>query len=91
MGQQALLANTSQTGVPAIARPTTSLKAIRLVLPAKTISDRFDSVTHSIDQRRAWNASESRTFAALRDALLPKLLSGEIRVGNAERIIEEAT
>jgi type I restriction enzyme S subunit len=31
----------------------------------------------------------SRTLAALRDALLPKLLSGEVRVGEPERFIEK--
>jgi len=31
---------------------------------------------------------ESRTLAALRDALLPKLISGEVRVIDAERMIE---
>jgi type I restriction enzyme S subunit len=30
---------------------------------------------------------ESRTLAALRDALLPKLISGELRVGDAERVL----
>jgi type I restriction enzyme S subunit len=33
--------------------------------------------------------SESRTLAALRDALLPKLISGEIRVKDAERFLKE--
>jgi type I restriction enzyme S subunit len=31
---------------------------------------------------------ESRTLAAMRNALLPKLVSGELQVKNAERIIE---
>jgi len=31
---------------------------------------------------------ESRTFAALRDALLPKLISGEIRVKAADNYLE---
>ncbi len=87
-GQQALLANTSQTGVPAIARPTTSLKAIRLVLPPKSIADWYDGITQAIDQRRAWNVSESGNLAVLRDALLPKLLSGEIRVADADKPAE---
>jgi hypothetical protein len=30
-------------------------------------------------------------LSAIRDALLPKLLSGEIRVNEAERIAEEIT
>jgi type I restriction enzyme S subunit len=32
---------------------------------------------------------QSRTLAAIRDALLPKLLSGEIRLGDFERALEE--
>lgn len=34
---------------------------------------------------------ESRTLASLRDSLLPKLLSGEIRLRDAERAVEAAT
>ena len=34
------------------------------------------------------NQSESRTLATLRDTLLPKLLSGEIRLRDAERAVE---
>lgn len=33
------------------------------------------------------NILESRTLAALRDTLLPKLISGEIRVKDAERFV----
>jgi type I restriction enzyme S subunit len=36
------------------------------------------------------NLGESNSLTTLRDALLPKLLSGEIRVQDAERRIEEA-
>jgi len=32
---------------------------------------------------------ESRTLAALRDALLPKLLSGELRVKEAEKLVDD--
>jgi type I restriction enzyme S subunit len=32
---------------------------------------------------------QCRTLAALRDALLPKLISGEIRVKDAERFLKE--
>lgn len=37
------------------------------------------------------NADESRTLTQLRDALLPKLMSGDIRIKDAEQFIEEAT
>jgi type I restriction enzyme S subunit len=33
---------------------------------------------------------QSRTLAAIRDALLPKLISGELRVKGAERVVAEA-
>jgi type I restriction enzyme S subunit len=36
------------------------------------------------------NRRESRTLAATRDLLLPKLMSGEIRVRDAEKIVEAA-
>ena len=35
--------------------------------------------------------AESRTLAALRDTLLPKLITGELRVKDAERFIGRVT
>ncbi|MCC6627191.1 MAG: restriction endonuclease subunit S [Chloroflexi bacterium] len=43
-------------------------------------------MTESLWQR----AVESRTLATMRDALLPKLISGEVRVGEAARTVAEA-
>lgn len=40
---------------------------------------------------RVWNnVDANRTVRALRDALLPKLLSGELRVPEAERVVGKA-
>jgi type I restriction enzyme, S subunit len=36
-------------------------------------------------------ANESRNLAELRDTLLPKLMSGEIRVRDAEKVVEDVT
>jgi type I restriction enzyme S subunit len=36
------------------------------------------------------NVEASRSLAQLRDTLLPKLISGELRVPDAERILGEA-
>jgi len=41
-------------------------------------------------QRQAVASVESRTLASLRDTLLPKLISGELRVPDAERIVGRA-
>ncbi len=50
---------------------------------ARSNIDGLSSVIHAA--RR-----ESQDLAALRDALLPRLVSGELRVRAAEKIVEEA-
>jgi type I restriction enzyme S subunit len=41
-------------------------------------------------RQRQWaSLVENRSLAALRDALLPKLMSGELRVRDAEKQVEE--
>jgi HsdM N-terminal domain/Type I restriction modification DNA specificity domain len=85
-GQNQLLANTSQTGVPAIARPTTSLKAIRLVSPPLDVLQSFEKRINAFVDRAIANGLECRTLSALRDSLLPKLLSGEVRAHECDFI-----
>ena len=46
--------------------------------------EQFHRACATLYERAEHNRRESRTLAALRDALLPKLLSGEIRVKDAE-------
>ena len=48
--------------------------------PNWAVIDGFHSIAGEIDARIRANVYESRTLAALRDTLLPKLLSGQIRV-----------
>jgi type I restriction enzyme S subunit len=48
----------------------------------------MDPVIGPIAESTWRRAVQSRTLAALRDTLLPKLLSGELRVKDAEQIIE---
>ena len=79
-GQHKLLANTSSTGVPSISRPVTYLRSIKLCLPPKALCDRFNEIVSGLHLKVGWNTAESRTLASLRDTLLPKLVSGEVRV-----------
>ncbi|MCB9539891.1 MAG: restriction endonuclease subunit S [Myxococcales bacterium] len=51
----------------------------------------FKGATSALFDRIKGNSDESRTLAALRDTLLPKLISGEIRVPEAEAAVEAAT
>ena len=48
----------------------------------KTISPIYQNIKNRIE--------ESQTLAKLRDVLLPKLISGELRIPQAEKMVEEA-
>jgi type I restriction enzyme S subunit len=65
--------------------------AISCVKPKQAIIEAFETMVAPIDSRIEATERESRTLAALRDALLPKLISGEIRVGDAERFLERVS
>jgi type I restriction enzyme S subunit len=56
--------------------------------PPATTAQKFRATTSPFFDRIKANADESRTLAALRDALLPRLISGEIRVPEAEDAVE---
>ena len=80
-GQHRLLANTSSTGVPSISQPVSYLRGLQIVVPPEFLLHTFDSIARSIYRRVAANKHESEILAILRDAILPKLISGEVRVG----------
>ena len=61
----------------------------QLALPPEPIAKSFDVFVRSSVERITANVHESRTLAALRDTLLPKLISGEMRVENAGRILTD--
>ena len=73
--------------------PRTSWKIMRtypMVKPSDTIADAFQSICEPMIDRILANIEENQTLAQTRDLLLPKLMSDEIRVSEAERQIEEA-
>jgi len=57
------------------------------IVPSRALLDAFDSSVQPLLQRIYEADNESRTLAAMRDALLPKLLSGEMRVGAAGKLV----
>jgi type I restriction enzyme, S subunit len=66
--------------------PADGLKRPRLVLPPAEFIGRFtEFVTPLIDKAEA-NYEESRSLTVTRDALLPKLLSGEIKVAQPKKV-----
>ena len=81
-GQHQLLANTSSTGVPSLARPVTYLRSVALCVPPKALWSIFHKMAGGFYRTVARNDNEGRTIVAQRDALLPKLVSGEVRIRN---------
>jgi type I restriction enzyme S subunit len=57
------------------------------LLPPQPLVQRFDAYADALTARVRACAQESRTLAALRDTLLPKLIAGELRVKDAERFV----
>jgi type I restriction enzyme S subunit len=67
------------------------LAALRLVLPSRDKVIQLRPKLDALENRADSALEESLTLAELRDTLLPKLISGEIRVKDAEQAVEEAT
>ena len=61
-----------------------TFKTVETVLPLTDLAKTFESTVIPVMDRILNNLYESRTLAALRDALLPKLISGKVRVKDAE-------
>ena len=69
-----------------------SIKALpeyQCVLPPSEVVDDFTRLARPLYQCIDSNESQSQSLAAIRDTLLPKLLSGEIRVKDAKNFMEE--
>lgn len=56
------------------------IRLIPLVVPPEPVARTFDEYVRLLFRRVWHNSFEGKTLASLRDALLPKLLSGEIRL-----------
>lgn len=65
--------------------------SLNVQMPEEEAIVRFADLARSLLGLRAQMREESRVLAELRDALLPKLMSGEIRVRDAEKAVEDVT
>ncbi|MGK5446391.1 restriction endonuclease subunit S [Streptomyces radiopugnans] len=66
------------------------LAGLEISWPMAESIDGLESRLRALNER-IWRATEeSRTLAALRDTLLPQLMSGKLRVRDAEKIVEDA-
>jgi type I restriction enzyme, S subunit len=63
---------------------------IPFLIPSPRMVENFESMAFSIDQHIESNEKQIRTLATVRDTLLPKLISGEVRIDEATRKVEAA-
>ena len=84
----ASLTNLADGGAYPAVRPEV-VGASEVVIAAEMVRDAFAAQVIPIVNRIEEAKRESRSLATLRDTLLPKLMSGELRVGEARDQIEE--
>lgn len=60
--------------------PAEALSNFLIAVPPPNVAQAFAELTTPMFEKIAANVAESRTLARMRDTLLPKLLSGELRV-----------
>ncbi len=70
---------------------TRTFKSALVAVPPNKLVSEFHATVGGMEERILSNVYESRTLADLRDTLLPKLISGELRVPEAEELAEVST
>lgn len=79
----------SDSAVPGLSR--SEALQLRIQVPPVTVVERFTERSAPLMARRDQATRENLTLAATRDALLPALMSGKLRVRDAETIVSDLT
>jgi type I restriction enzyme S subunit len=81
--------NAGSTGTKMPRTSWAEMARYNIALPPRAVAQAFTEIVRPAVHRMIAGIHESRTLAALRDALLPKLISGALRVKDAERFLKE--
>ena len=65
-----------------------NIPKLKLNLASRDILSYFESMIRPVQLRMESNLKQSRTLAALRDGLLPKLMRGKVRVAQLSGLVE---
>jgi type I restriction enzyme S subunit len=65
------------------------LSEAKVLIPPRQCLAYMNEIFEPFLQRQIQGRLESKTLSSLRDALLPKLISGELRIPDAEKMLEE--
>ena len=80
-----------KTGTTVIHLGKRDIDQVRLLWPGESALRKFGERVEPMLDRATAASAENRALAAIREALLPKLVSGEIRITDAERVVAEVT
>lgn len=69
--------------------PPKALAGIQVTSPSENVVEAFGTITGRWFERIQTLAAENETLATLRDTLLPRLMSGELRVREAREQVED--
>jgi len=67
-----------------------AFRPIPILLPTNEILTAFEAVAKVLFDRIVENEHQANSLSQLRDALLPRLISGQLRITEAEAAIEKA-
>lgn len=89
-GQQPLIETMGHGSTGQTELSPSSLAALRIPVAPSQIQKAFDEIAAPLRSKVTANTEQSLALAATRDLLLPKLMSGEIRLSEAEGLMEAA-
>ena len=78
------------TGVAVPGLNSTQVRSLTTVIPSTKVARTFERLAEPCIARVLASCNQSRTLAVLRDALLPKLISGKLRVKDIETFLGRA-
>ncbi len=66
------------------------LAAYQIVIPPAELAEKLNEAIHPLIARMMENTHQAQTLTQLRDTLLPRLISGQLRLPEAQEQLEEA-
>ena len=75
------------SAVPSLNR--NHIHGLRYLIPQRTCIEAYEAIAMDLHTRVKLNSQQAQTLATLRDTLLPRLISGQLRLPEAQTCLEE--
>ena len=83
-----MLSKTTGSVFPSLSAP--DIKEFQIIAPSLGVMDAFEEFTSQMLLRQHINQIKIKKLAELRDTLLPRLISGQLRLPEAQALVEDA-